>query len=114
MMENIKTELWFGQDDCDPDSMEYFEKSFLKNIGEKFDEWIKKSEKEIIDDGYEVRYHLGKVVVIISADHQFYNVYKKLPLHKIQDRTKPHSAKIGCNHIRNVNGGCDICNEPSY
>lgn len=70
------SEPWFSQDDVAPDSLEYFHKAFLRNVGIEFSEWYKLADKQMYDKGYYFQYTHGDVLVTVSADDPFYSVYK--------------------------------------
>lgn len=70
----IKRTVILQQNDCAPDSLEFFEKAFEKKYGFSFWDFKKKAERISEEDGYFIKFILGDIEATISADSPFWVV----------------------------------------
>ena len=64
------------QDDCAPDSYEWFEIEFEKMFDISFKDWKKKATREIIDEGYGFKFTLDGIEAYQDAGDPWWTVSK--------------------------------------
>lgn len=65
------------QDDCAPDSLEYFEKEFIKITKMNIKTFESKADYSLVDDGMTMRWELDDWILEYSADDPFYQLHEK-------------------------------------
>lgn len=75
---DVKKELVLQQDDAAPDSEIYFKKKFKEMFEEEFTDFLKAAEQESQDNGFTFLWKKDNLIVEISADDQYYKVFKVL------------------------------------
>lgn len=71
-----KKKQLFQQDDCAPDSLEYFLKSFQKTTEMTMGEFVKKAELKTENDSMTMQWWYSKWVLEYSGDDPFYILYE--------------------------------------
>ena len=64
------------QDDCAPDSRQYFEKKFLELLGETMNSFLDTAEHHSPDNDYTNYYRKGNYELSISADDPYWKLCK--------------------------------------
>jgi hypothetical protein len=77
-MEN-KYKVVASQDECAPDSLEYFKKDFEKIVGQSFDDWMKDSERTVSADGYCIVRIKGEFRLYCDAGEPWWRLEQLIP-----------------------------------
>lgn len=65
------------QDECAPDSLEYFEKDFIKETNFSLRDFISKSELTTSEDKTTITHSFNEYVLKWSCEDPFWTLYKK-------------------------------------
>ena len=65
--------LLLEEDDCAPDSFEYFSTKFKEIVGESVNDFSKKSSQSI--NGVSITYKKGEFILTLSGDDRTFKLY---------------------------------------
>lgn len=72
----VRPALLLQEDDSAPDARKYFELEFpLHSGGLSLERFKAEARVEDFDDGFATYWHLGRLILAISADDPFYSLY---------------------------------------
>lgn len=69
-----KTKVVLKQDDCAPDSMEFFEQEFQDMFSIEWKEWLRLSKKTENDNDYVIERTDGEIIASCSADSPYWEI----------------------------------------